>query len=376
MRRRSPPGAALAAWALFGFAAPAIGQLPTTLTHRIDERVAGLLEGAPIPGLALGIVIGDSLVYARGYGLADRATGRRVQPGTVFQIGSTSKTFTSTLLGMLADRDLIELDAPITDYLPPDIGYPAAGRVATVAEVATHTAGLPRDPPGLRRAHGDAPVLAFTHFELYRAIRQTRLVSDPGERWSYSNFGFAILGHALERVADRPYEVLLRRELFTPLGMHESTVTLWPRYDTILARPYYPNARTGELDDYTPWDPEAMSPAGGIASSVADLARYVRLHMRGRVGGVELLSAARLRELHAPRAPIDEGLSYGLGWFIRDAEGLGRIVEHGGEVDGYTSFLGFSPEREVGVILLANAGDAPLSDLADWIFAEVASGRP
>ncbi len=378
--RRPPPGvgraSVLAALVLGGCETSASGQLAAELVAEIDARLEAFVAAPMVPGVAVGIVVDDELAYARGFGVADRERGRPVRATSVFQIGSTSKSFTTTLLGILAERGLVGWDDPVTRHLAPDVVYPVAGdRPATLRQLAGHTAGLPRDPPMIRRAHGDAPVLAFTHFELYRSIETARLAFPPDSGWSYSNFGFAVLGHALERASGKPYEVLLFDEIFAPLGMLSSTVTLWPRFDTLLARPYYPNDRTGTLDDYTPWDSEAMAPAGGLASNVPDLARYLRLHLGGRVGTRSILSAATLERLHRPERRIDGTLSYGLGWFSRELAGVGRIYEHGGEVDGYTSFLGFSAEHGVGVVVLKNAGDGPLGELADWIFTRVVASR-
>lgn len=347
-------------------------QLSDRAMADIEARARELVERPMIPGLAIGVVIGDSLVFARGFGVADRDTGRPITRESVFQIGSTSKTLTTTLLGILAERGVVGLDDPVTDHLPAELAYPAiGGRVATLRQIASHTAGLPRDAPTLRRTDGDAPILAFTHFELYQSIERAQLQFPPDSGWSYSNFGFGILGHALERASDQPFERLLFREIFAPLGMRSSTITLWPRFDDVLAKPYYPNNDTRVLEDYAPWDAEALAPGGGIASSLDDMARYLRLHMGGRFGTPEILSAEMLETLHRPRATLNDELSYGLGWFTRELAGFGPILEHGGEVDGYTSFFGFSREHEIGVIVLMNAGDGPVGDLAYWTFFRV-----
>lgn len=346
------------------------GQLSDAARASIESRAEAFVAQPLVPGIAIGVVHEDELVYAAGFGTANRDTGAPVTPESLFQIGSTSKSITSTLLGILIDRGEISLDDLVADYLPAEVQYPAEpGRPATILDLATHTAGLPRDAPTLRRAHGDAPVLAFTHFELYQSIDRSELDFEPGTRWSYSNFGYGVLGHVLERVTETPFEVLLFRELSAKLQMLNTTVTLWPRFEPMLARPYYPN--DGRLEDYTPWDEEALAPAGGIASTVVDLAKYVRLHLGGAPGGRELLSDATRDVLHENRIQLNDTMGYGIGWFVREVEGVGPVIDHGGEIDGYTSFLGFSREHDIGVIILMNAGDGPLNDLADHIFRTV-----
>ncbi len=332
---------------------------------QLESRVLALMESAHLPGVSVGIVHGDSLIFAKGFGVANRATGEPVTPETMFQIGSTTKSFTTTLLGMLLERGTLSLDDSITKHLPPDVSVPASAdrTPITVRHLASHTSGLPRQPPTLRRAHGDYPVLAFTHFELYQSLAGATLSFPVGSRFDYSNFGFAVLGHVLERVTGLPYEVLVMREIFQPLGMRSSTVTIWPRFEKRLARPYYYNDQTGQLEDYTPWDLEAMSPAGGISSSVFDLAKYLAFqfsatgNVKAMRDGVTRLSATQ---------------EYGMGWIISEADGIGTTIGHGGEVDGYTSYLEFAPEHDVGVIILANAGDGPLGTVGEWIWQRVA----
>ncbi|MGH7541920.1 MAG: serine hydrolase domain-containing protein, partial [Gemmatimonadota bacterium] len=372
------------------------------LADMVDRRVLAVMDSANLPGVAVVIVQGDRVLHLAGFGVADRASGRPVEPTTLFQIGSASKSFTSTLLALLLERGELALDDPVSRYLPCDVDVPDSPTEGPIAlrHLALHTSGLPRQPPTLRRSHGDAPVLAFTHFELLQSIERAELEHPTGKGWQYSNFGYSVLGHALERAAETPYETLLRREIFTPLRMTGSTVTLWPRSEALLARPYYRNRENAELEVYTPWDTEAMAPAGGIASSAQDLARYLSFHlgayadtdpvdgeapsgdgagMPGAPDGApypvaSLLPAASIRALHEPQVRINDELSYALGWFVREVTGIGRVVEHGGEVDGYTSYLALAPEAGVGVAVLTNVGAAPIAALGDWILGQAVRG--
>lgn len=366
-----------AAWAVAGPVAPLVAQgADPEFVADIEARVGILMDAEPVPGMAIGIVDGETLVYSAGFGLADRTTGRPVSDSTLFQIGSSSKSFTTTLMGMLRDEGRIDFDDPLADHLSPELRIPTDedGTAITLRHLASHQSGIPRQPPTLRRAHGDAPVLAFTHFELHQSIERSELEHPVGSEFMYSNFGFAILGHVLERTADEPYETLLQRRIFRPLGMDWSTVTLWPRHMSRLALPYYPNPRTGELENYTPWDAEALAPAGGITSSVRDMARYLALHMRPADEDRAPIAGATLHELHQPQVDLSETTGYALGWIVRELDAVGSLIEHGGEVDGYTTYLGFLPEQRVGVVILVNAGDGPLGDLGDWILTRFVTG--
>ncbi len=366
----------LAAPFLVGVPAPAVAQVDpepgpgveVKAFREIEAAATSLVDSVPWPGAAVGVVAGDSLVWAAGFGVADRTTGEPVGTGTLFQIGSVTKSFTATLAGMAVERGRIAWSDPLASRMPPGAELPA--RPMTLGEIAAHRAGLPGDAPTLRRKHGDYPILAFTHFELYRSLAEADLQFEPGEEWGYSNFGYGVLGHVLELRSGLPYETLLGEELLAPLGMASTTVTIWPELAGRLATPYIEDEATGELVEYTPWDEEALAPAGGAASTVEDLGRYVAFQIRSRAGTEERLDVATARDLQAPRSTLSGGLAYGMGWFVESAEGIGEVVSVGGEVDGYTAEIAFAPTRGVGAIALANRGDAyGLPDLVRFALA-------
>ena len=211
--------------------------------REIAAVATSLVDSVPWPGAAVGLVVGDSLIWAAGFGVADRTTGEPVGTGTLFQIGSVTKSFTATLAGMAVERGRIAWSDPLASRLPPGTELPA--RPMTLGQIAAHRAGLPGDAPTLRRKHGDYPILAFTHFELYRSLAEAELQSEPGEGWAYSNFGYGVLGHVLELRSGLPYETLLTDELLVPLAMTSTTVTIWPELAGRLATPYIVDEATG-----------------------------------------------------------------------------------------------------------------------------------
>lgn len=348
--------------------------LPAGLRSEIQRRANALLDDHPVPGLAVGVVLGDTLAYAAGFGVSDRATGAAVTPATLFQIGSVTKPLTAALAGMLVDRGRLSWNDELRAHLwDPDS---APDSSLTVGQLAAHTSGLPGQPPTLRREHDDAPILAFTHVELYASLRATRLEFRPGTDWAYSNFGYAVLGHVLERVSGRPFETMLASEILDPLGMTSTTMTLWPELDERLATPYYHDEETGDLTEYTPWDPEALSPAGGLTSSIEDLTRFARFMLRARSGGEDRLAAKTVRELQSIHWRFSDDGGYGMGWFVEEREGVGEVLFHGGGVDGYSAWLALAPDQDAAVVVLVNSGEgSPIVELTDWILARLAEER-
>lgn len=346
-------------------------QLPSDIRSALNRRALRIIDQEPIPGLAIGIVLGDSLAYAGGFGVADRETGTPVRPATIFQIGSVTKSLTATLAALFVERGLLAWEDRLGDHLWEPDAVPDTS--LSLRHLATHTSGLPGDAPTLRRPHDDYPILAFTHVELYASLRAARLGFEPGTDWAYSNLGYAALGHVLERVSGKPYESLLRDELLDPLGMSSTTVTLWPELSDRLARPYYYDEASSELTPYTPWDSEALAPAGGVASTVEDLGRLVAFLFRARDGRESRIGAASLEALQSIQWRMDERRGYGMGWFVEEREGVGSVLYHGGGVDGYSAWLALAPRRDLGVIVLVNSGEGDsIVGLADWILARLA----
>ena len=380
-RRGLPAAVAVAALPLAAAAAgPATAAaqqgLPPEVRVEARERAAAILDTAAIPGLAFAVVDRAGLVDAEGLGWADRERRRPVAPSTLFQVGSVTKPLTATLAALLRERGGIGWDERIRPLLWEPGALPDPG--ITMGQLLGHTAGLPGDPPTLRREHDDYPVLAFTHVELYASLEASELAFAPGTDWDYSNFGYAVAGHALERASDRPFEVLLEDELFAPLGMTSSTVTLWPELRARLATPYYRDEAADSLTRYTPWDPEALAPAGGVASTVEDLGRFVSFLLRAARDEEARLPAEALAAQQSIRHRLSETRGYGMGWFVEDREGMGRVAYHGGGVDGYSAWIEVAPERGVGAVVLVNSGEGPpIVPFARWLLeraAEAAGG--
>jgi CubicO group peptidase (beta-lactamase class C family) len=183
----------------------------------VDRLVQRFLVDYNIPGSAVGIVHDRQLVYAKEHGVRSVERQEPVAVYTLFQIGSVTKVFTTTLLVQLRDKGLIALDDPVDQYLPEHVETPwRAGDEfvrPTLRQLATHRAGLPRNPPNrLDRPHSPSVMEPYSVVEFYQRLAMTTLTFFPGTSWQYSNDGFAVLGHALERVTGCPYEALLHEQ--------------------------------------------------------------------------------------------------------------------------------------------------------------------
>lgn len=333
--------------------------------------VTGILNRRPAVGLAVGVVQDGRLVFFHGHGLADIASRTPVTEDTVFRIGSLTKTFTAIAVMQLHERGLVDLDAPVDQYLRAYRLVPArtAHRPATVRHLLTHTAGLPelvypsrvfKPVLGETVPYGrPVPTLA----EFYRG--RLHLVAEPGTRHTYSNHGFATLGQIIEDVSGEPLDRYLRAHLFEPLGMADTDLRRSDHIEPRLATGYAlrsDGARpVGDCDLVTVG-------AGSIYSTTRDMARYVAALLGG--GSNEhgsVLKPDTLASMFAPHYQPDPRMpGVGLAFFRRDAGGH-LVVEHDGLMPGFSSQMSVAPDDGIGVVAFTNGARGAKA----WLGAEV-----
>jgi len=347
---------------LFGLPPPADGQAtPPDLEALVDRVVQRFLADHDIPGAAVGIVRAGQLVYAKGHGVRSLERHEPVTVDTLFQIGSVTKVFTTTLLLQLRDEGRIALDDPVDKYLPEDVKVPAwrdgeALVRPTLRQLATHRAGLPRNPPNRRdRPHSPTVMEPYSVAELYQGLALTTLLFRPGTARQYSNYGFGLLGHVLERATGRPYEALLTEQLLTPLGMMDTKVSLTAADLAQFAAHYWPHEPRVERQR---WIFGEVCGFAGLASTVPDLALFVSMHLGAtaeQAGPVRGPSLVEMREPVVTGGP-DPHRGVTMDWFFEDHPHVGRILSHAGEVDGHSAMLWLAPQVETAIIVLANVG--------------------
>jgi CubicO group peptidase (beta-lactamase class C family) len=345
----------------------------------IELRIKDVMQKDGFPGFSVGIVFEDNLIYSQSFGVIDRDTKRSATADTLYQIGSISKVFTATLLAVMRDKGIVSLDDPVSKYLPAEVKLPTDKRGApmiTFRHLATHVSGLPPDVVNPSREKDGDPWRGYSVDSLYAGLAQTKLAFPTGARSGYSNLGYGLLGLALERAAGKPYEALLKQYIFDPLKMENSTITLKEKHLKLLATPYRDD---NPMVKTQPWDLGVLSSAGGVTSSVADLSKFLSLQFHAGEANITPVAGSTLLELQTPQRFITEWSSaYGLGWRIDRSDKIGNVVSHGGDVDGYASYLAFSPLHKIGVIVLTNSGiGRPVGEFGGWLMnLAVRSIRP
>jgi CubicO group peptidase (beta-lactamase class C family) len=277
-------------------------------------------------------------------------------PGTIFEIGSITKTFTTTLLADLAQEGLVAFDDPVQRYLPEGVRLPVRVREITLEDLASHRSGLPRLPkglllPALTRDRRD-PYAKLDDARLAEAVGATRPRREPGRKIVYSNYGMGVLGHVLALRVGTSYERLVHSRICEPLGLVDTWIEVPERDRLRLATGHTRRGRPAP-----PWHLAALAGAGGLRSTAADLLAFLDLHtVRSRSPGL----AAAAAETARPRAPWGRA-EIGLGWLMippgrRPAWGRRRprVLFHEGGTGGFRSFAGVIPERDACAVVLGS----------------------
>ena len=349
-------------------------------------QVEALLDSHPVAGVAVAAVC-DGEVVARGFGVRDVGSGAPVTPETMFHLASVSKPVVATATVLLArdggaDGSRLDLDAPITEWLPEFTLADGREADVTARGLLTHSSGLPdvadygwHDPQ-----LGDDALS-----ELARSLSGWRLQSEPGSTFSYSNAGYELLGLLLSRVTGTTFEDAVRRLVLSPLGMRRSTFLRSDVPRHLAASPHVgmPLAVPEDAYPYT----RRHAPSSSLHSNLVEMSRWITAHLEptdddGGSGAPGPRLDAALRDLMwRPTVPVGEPPweeSAALGWAVGTYRG-DRTLSHSGADPGFGAKLVLVPERGTGVVVLANSNTVPTSTLAaaalDVVLA-VGDGRP
>jgi CubicO group peptidase (beta-lactamase class C family) len=337
---------------------------PADLENFVDSLIPAEMANERIPGAAFVFVQDGRVVLMRGYGLADLEHRRPVDPETtIWRIGSISKVFTATAVMQLVDRGRVDLDAPVSRYVRkvsiPET-YPDP---VTVRELLDHTAGFDEIRPGTQAATADS-VLPLAAFLQPRLVR----VRPPGRIIAYSTYGITLAGEMVEEVTGPPFEMYLERNIWKPLGMTRSSITVPSRLKADVARGY---EIVGDSVVAQSWEWYHTTPASSINATVADMARFLMAHLGGgAIGRSRILSERAEKEMQRQQITMDPHIpGYALG-FNEDFIGGMRILEHGGNMAGFSAQMVLIPDANAGFFLVNHLESSKLRDNLKWALLE------
>lgn len=310
----------------------------------VDRYVSGELKAQRIPGLALAVVRDGRVIKATGYGLANVELNVPVTPETVFQTGSVGKQFTATAIMMLVEEGKIGLDDPIGKYFA---DAPAAWQKISVRNLLTHTSGIPDYTEKIINLQQN-----YTEDQLLERFERMPLEFAPGEKWSYSNTGYVILGILIHKVTGRFYGEMLQERIFGPLGMNATRII--SESDIIPNRAAGYRLVKGELKNQEWVAPSLNTTAdGSLYTTVLDMAKWDAALYTEKV-----LKKSSLDQMWTPVRLSDGSTKpYGFGWAIHNVNGH-RVVEHEGAWQGFTTHIARYVGDRLTVIVLTNLDSA------------------
>lgn len=326
--------------------------------NQLTQNVQHLIKTNKIPGCAIAIVHQNQIVYMKAFGTRKMVKGKKGEPinlDTVFQLGSISKPITATLIAILQKRGTLDIDTPAKIHLPWISAH------TTTRHLLSHTSGFIRTGWN-RKIEANTPRISLIQ-DLSMHIQNT-----PGETFDYHNVAFSLLEDILMHATKSPFENLLQRYLFTPLGMTNATCgyrpfernqnKAWPHQMTKKGTLVASSSLSQFYHAHVP-------SAGGMNANIRDMANFLLLQLNGHAN---LIDQEDLAPFHTPITPTKDALAwfknetkgrkinawYGLGWRIIDIDDK-RIVYHGGWLKGFKNFMAFLPDRKIGIVILHNS---------------------
>jgi CubicO group peptidase (beta-lactamase class C family)/D-alanyl-D-alanine dipeptidase len=346
------------------------------LTAALEPIILHQMEEKQLPAFSIALVDGNQIVWAQGFGYQDPEHKVPATAHTVYRVGSVSKLFTDIGIMQMVEAGKINLDAPVSQYIPDFHPNNPFKDPITLRELMSHRSGLLREPPVGNYFDPSEPTLQAT----VRSMNSTDLVYAPGTHLKYSNAGIAVVGYTLEELNHKAFAEYLKQAVLLPMGMTESAFAPETELLRNLAKAYmwsydglkFP-APTFEL---------GLAPAGCMYSTVTDLAQFLRVLFNGGRGpGKQVLKQESLEQMWVPQfAKPGQKKGYGLGFAVSELDGH-RVIGHGGAIYGFATEVVGMPEDKLGVVTVttmdaANAVTNVVARQALRMMLAMRTGKP
>jgi len=312
----------------------------------VDDIVAKWMKAEPIPGVSVAIYRDGKPLKESAYGLAELDHRTKASAQTRFELASVSKPYTATALMMLVEEGKVDLDAPVRTYVP---SVPDSWQEVTVRRLLNHTVGWPFQTFNLTKLSAARP-LRYSVADQIADVSKMPLPANPGSKFSYTNFGYTLLGAIIKSVSGKPYSEFIRERILQPNGLSETDFV-----DVEAVRPHRAAQYTKRGDGLAIWSLQRLLQAvddpayGGMEASARDVARFAQAFHAGR-----LLKPANVRAMLTPsRTSQGETLNIGLGWFLGKLEGRDTMNHTGYSGTVVTTFL----DDGLTVVVLTNLGN-------------------
>ncbi len=293
-------------------------------------------------------VINKGKITTYSYGETIKGNHKLPNADNFFEIGSITKTFTSTLLAWYGNEGKVNLNDPITKYPPDSVAANPELKGITLLNLSNHTSGLDRIPGNLIN-HASDPLNPYKDYSrelLFSYLKTCRLDSKPGVKYAYSNLAAGLLGTILESVSGQTFEQMVTTVICKPLGMYSTAQFLNP-----LLAPRFVQVYNQYGQPTRAWDFDVLAPCGALRSTLTDLMIYAKAHLHP--GSSKLANAISLTQ----KVTFNNDVKIGLAWHIIKVSGVEYFFHNGG-TNGSSSFLAFNPDKDIAVVVLSNAAES------------------
>ena len=345
-----------------------IGQDSKTLA-KLEKELASLMDETKTAGYAVAIVKGDKVIYSKGFGYRDLEGKKKVDENTLFAIGSSSKAFTTALLGLMEEEKGLSFDDSPKKYLTElEFFNDELNSKLTIKDLVSHRTGLPRHDFSwylFPTKNKDSLMMRVKYHEPFAGVR---------EYWYYNNFMYLTQGLITEKLTGKTWEENVKERFFTPLNMNRSNASLneWLADDNRSIGYKLVDNKEIVKTDY--FDIAGMSPAGSINSSVSEMSNWLIAWINnGKYNGKQIIPEKYIQQaiqpkmimsgLKDPEMPSQHLSSYAYAWMVSSYKGHYR-VEHGGNIDGFSANVCFFPTDSLGIVVLTNQDGSSLPSLA------------
>ncbi len=331
------------------------------LINWIETKIDSSMRANNIPALSVGIVQNGKLNYSEAFGVYERGNTLKVDEYSIYQIASDTKKFTAIIARNLISEGKLKLNGSIVSYLPNTLSSEAIEKLKKISikDLLLHRSGIPYRAPSNERIDGDPMLIPYTKHDLMYDLNHLKIDFEAGTKFSYSNFGYAILGFICELVSGKDYSVLVKKYITEVLDMDNTFIGPNKKQLSLIVTPYRKDNRAVKS---APWNMGKMIPAGGIYSNVKDISKLMIAQIHAYREFNENIEKDNM--LILTESDGIEGAHYGFG-LAKNIDSTGRTrYGHGGDLDGYASEYTFSSEENKGLIMFTSSGGSWFGQLA------------
>jgi CubicO group peptidase (beta-lactamase class C family) len=325
------------------------------------------MEKWKVPGCAIAIVKDGEVIFSEGFGYRDVKNELKVTPKTLFAIGSCSKAFTATAVGILVDEGKLDWDSPVREFLPTFKMHDLfATERMTPRDLVCHRSGLPRHDA----VWYNSP---FSRREIFDRIKYLEPSKGFRSYWQYQNIMFMTAGYMVGQITGTTWEGFIQKRIFDPLGMNDSNFSVEDsKKATDFAFPY--TLKEEEIKEIPFRNIDNVGPAGSINSSVTDMAKWILFNLnKGKWNDNQIITEANMSQIHGPQMAMPGSIKYeemlyniyAMGWVITPYRGH-LLIHHGGGIDGFISWVSFMPRDNMGLLVLTNSDSSPLTQIIGY----------